>query len=533
MATLVSKPKLQRSPSVSTTPKCRQRLFRLVLSTDGRTADLVPHLTASQHGKASVLMAPPSEPALDQPMQLRRTTSEELDAAEDVYFEHEDPILLRAERFDDQASRRQAKSLRSGAALPKRTVELQHRHWPPPPEPEKFSRWEKVTATLLRHNGFQVGGQAMAGQDRRVAQTAEAWHQRHGYCDRSIPLWQQKEALRAERAARKPCGAAAAAPAASVAPAPPRFSLTGRTLDDVSFVDANGDNIRFFLTRGKLLLHINSECMLSNGNPSGEVTQLMCNISSAGVAVQDQHQDMIYHLPANVHTELSALAIRAGVPHNIPPNVMHVARCKDGERPMMGEYDLIRDETANGFPLWRQRDGDHWLYYDDVGYWNFGDALERDQDFQCCTGFMFADGDPHEFEHPHLVTAWHRTFVQEDLWLGCVGEDVIVDPSILVSDVPPCADQLAAIAASEPPLPPGHPAHFSPPPLLSGERSAELAAALGMDLLTYRALMQLQQRDITPEDFSILGALDESQKPSKLDVAVLHLFPTDLSEQQR
>jgi len=221
-----------------------------------------------------------------------------------------------------------------------------------------------------------------------------------------------------------------------------------------------------------------------------------------------------------VHTELRALATRAGVPHNVPPNVLHVARCKDDERRMTGEYDLIRDETANGFPLWRQRDGDHWLYYDDVGYWNFGDALERDQDFQCCTGFMFADGDAHQFELPHLVIAWLRDPLEWEVF-----GDLIVDPSILVSDVPPSADRLSAIAASRPPLLP--PLAVFSTPSLSRERSDELATALGVDLPTYRALMQLQRCDITPEDFSLLGSLDESLEPSKLDGAVLRLFPTE------
>jgi len=133
---------------------------------------------------------------------------------------------------------------------------------------------------------------------------------------------------------------------------------------------------------------------------------------------------------------------------------------------------------------------------------------------------MFADGDAHQFELPHLVTAWLRDPIEWEVF-----RDLIVDPSILVSDVPPSADRLAAIAASRPPLLP--PLAVFSTPSLSKERSDQLAAALGMDLPTYRTLMQLQRRDITPEDLSLLGSLDESLEPSKLDGAVLRLFPTE------
>ena len=47
-------------------------------------------------------------------------------------------------------------------------------------------------------------------------------------------------------------------------------------------------------------------------------------------------------------------------------------------------------------------------------------------------------------------------------------------------------------------------------PLLSAE-------AMGVDEATYRLLMDLQFRDITPEDYEVLGELDKSVAPKKLD----------------
>lgn len=45
-----------------------------------------------------------------------------------------------------------------------------------------------------------------------------------------------------------------------------------------------------------------------------------------------------------------------------------------------------------------------------------------------------------------------------------------------------------------------------------------LAAQLGLDVATYRMLRQLEQRDIVPEDYDLLGRLDEAVKPKTLTV---------------
>jgi len=54
---------------------------------------------------------------------------------------------------------------------------------------------------------------------------------------------------------------------------------------------------------------------------------------------------------------------------------------------------------------------------------------------------------------------------------------------------------------------------------------AHLAAALGLDVATYQLLRQLEQRDIRPEDYELLGRLDEVIKPATLNCNQLDKFP--------
>lgn len=58
----------------------------------------------------------------------------------------------------------------------------------------------------------------------------------------------------------------------------------------------------------------------------------------------------------------------------------------------------------------------------------------------------------------------------------------------------------------------------------SGE--ADLAAQLGLDLATYQMLRELERRDIHPEDYELLGRLDETVKPATLNPEELQRFPT-------
>merc|ERR1712048_932356 len=51
-----------------------------------------------------------------------------------------------------------------------------------------------------------------------------------------------------------------------------------------------------------------------------------------------------------------------------------------------------------------------------------------------------------------------------------------------------------------------------------------LAAQLGLDVATYRLMRQLQGREIMPEDYELLGRLDETVKPKTLSIEDLNSF---------
>merc|ERR1712048_1142896 len=51
-----------------------------------------------------------------------------------------------------------------------------------------------------------------------------------------------------------------------------------------------------------------------------------------------------------------------------------------------------------------------------------------------------------------------------------------------------------------------------------------LAAQLGLDVATYRLMRQLQGREIVPEDYELLGRLDETVKPKTLSIEDLNSF---------
>lgn len=58
------------------------------------------------------------------------------------------------------------------------------------------------------------------------------------------------------------------------------------------------------------------------------------------------------------------------------------------------------------------------------------------------------------------------------------------------------------------------------------EDDESLATALGLDVATYRMLRQLEQRDIVPEDYELLGRLDEAVKPTTLQLEDILRFET-------
>lgn len=57
-----------------------------------------------------------------------------------------------------------------------------------------------------------------------------------------------------------------------------------------------------------------------------------------------------------------------------------------------------------------------------------------------------------------------------------------------------------------------------------------MAAQLGLDDETYRQLKSLEGREIRPEDYDLLGRLDENLKRETLEGKCLHVFPTEVYE---
>merc|ERR1712124_223313 len=61
---------------------------------------------------------------------------------------------------------------------------------------------------------------------------------------------------------------------------------------------------------------------------------------------------------------------------------------------------------------------------------------------------------------------------------------------------------------------------------ITAEQEVVLAAQLGLDVATYRLLRQLGEREILPEDYDLLGRLDQAVKPKTLSNEDLDLFET-------
>ena len=57
-----------------------------------------------------------------------------------------------------------------------------------------------------------------------------------------------------------------------------------------------------------------------------------------------------------------------------------------------------------------------------------------------------------------------------------------------------------------------------------------MAAQLGLDDETYRQLKSLEGREIRPEDYDLLGRLDENVKRETLEGKHLKVFPTEVYE---
>jgi len=78
-----------------------------------------------------------------------------------------------------------------------------------------------------------------------------------------------------------------------------------------------------------------------------------------------------------------------------------------------GEYCLVLELQANGWPVWRQSgDADRWLYTGTSGHWFIAsgdDDIGENREFNCSRGVISA-GYPHSGEMPQcMASSWERS----------------------------------------------------------------------------------------------------------------------------
>lgn len=71
-----------------------------------------------------------------------------------------------------------------------------------------------------------------------------------------------------------------------------------------------------------------------------------------------------------------------------PPEVIRF-RSPNWQKECDGTYDLLKDKTANGQPIWKKRGGDRWLYLNTDRNWGVGGKTEFDKNFDCKNSFIF------------------------------------------------------------------------------------------------------------------------------------------------
>ncbi|CAE6924272.1 FAP50 [Symbiodinium sp. KB8] len=101
-----------------------------------------------------------------------------------------------------------------------------------------------------------------------------------------------------------------------------------------------------------------------------------------------------------------------------PPKLL---RIRTGEKNPScdGHYEL-QPTRANGEPLWKNRDGERWLYFSAAGYWYIEGKVALDQNFNCAQGFIRQSARTADL--PHTLRS---------LWQFGDGKD---DPAITVEE---------------------------------------------------------------------------------------------------
>lgn len=98
------------------------------------------------------------------------------------------------------------------------------------------------------------------------------------------------------------------------------------------------------------------------------------------------------------------------------PAVLYVSS-PNGQTGCFGMYEIVKDELANGLPVWRQLGGERWIYTDLVGRWSIGSSKVKEKSFQCNSGFIVTEK-PHAGVMPHqmLSVKWVRFDEEKKAW---------------------------------------------------------------------------------------------------------------------
>lgn len=120
-----------------------------------------------------------------------------------------------------------------------------------------------------------------------------------------------------------------------------------------------------------------------------------------------------------------------------PPPEILILDSPLGSEECAGLYFLVKHVHPNGYPLWKNEDGVHFLFSGTDGMLLIGDSEQERADFQCKEGII-ASVVPHEGWMPHeLGGGWQR----DD------GDDWIDDPAIVVRL--PDVDEVASAGIDE------------------------------------------------------------------------------------
>lgn len=109
-------------------------------------------------------------------------------------------------------------------------------------------------------------------------------------------------------------------------------------------------------------------------------------------------------------------------------SVMYVTSSNHPVEVCAGVYELVPGGMANGWPLWKMKGAEYWMYSCKDGCWGVGARDVRAKGFDCSAGFILSV-EPHRGRMPQEVAKWERWDEGRDQFLA--------DPAISVSDVEP------------------------------------------------------------------------------------------------